>query len=60
MIFTDWKFFVFFAVAFTVYWSLRNNLAQKLWLLACSAMFYAAWDWRFLGLVLIVEHKSMR
>jgi D-alanyl-lipoteichoic acid acyltransferase DltB (MBOAT superfamily) len=54
MIFTDWKFFVFFAVAFCVYWTLRDNLAQKLWLLACSVVFYMAWDWRFLGLVLIV------
>jgi alginate O-acetyltransferase complex protein AlgI len=54
MIFTDWKFFVFFAVAFAVHWAIGNNLAQKLWLLACSAVFYAAWDWRFLGLVLLV------
>jgi alginate O-acetyltransferase complex protein AlgI len=54
MIFTDWKFFVFFAVAFVVYWALRGNLLQKLWLLACSIVFYAAWDWRFLGLVLLV------
>jgi alginate O-acetyltransferase complex protein AlgI len=54
MIFTDWKFFVFFAIAFGVYWSIRNNFAQKLWLLACSMVFYGAWDWRFLGLVFIV------
>jgi alginate O-acetyltransferase complex protein AlgI len=54
MIFTDWKFFVFFAVVFAVYWAIRGNLWQKLWLLACSAVFYAAWDWRFLGLVLLV------
>jgi alginate O-acetyltransferase complex protein AlgI len=54
MLFTDWKFFVFFAVAFGVYWSLAGNLPRKLWLLACSMVFYAAWDWRFLGLVLFV------
>lgn len=54
MIFTDWKFFVFFAVAFTVYWSLHDNRWRKLWLLVCSVFFYAAWDWRFLGLVLLV------
>jgi alginate O-acetyltransferase complex protein AlgI len=54
MIFTDWKFFVFFAVVFAVYWAIRSNLWQKLWLLACSAVFYASWDWRFLGLVLLV------
>lgn len=54
MIFTDWKFFVFFAIAFTVYWSLRDNLWRKVWLLLCSVVFYAAWDWRFLGLVAVV------
>jgi alginate O-acetyltransferase complex protein AlgI len=54
MIFTDWTFFVFFAIAFVVYWAVRSNLLQKLWLLACSAVFYAAWDWRYLGLVLLV------
>src|SRR5258708_1598397 len=54
MIFTDWMFFVFFAIAFAVYWAIRSNLWQKLWLLACSVVFYAAWDWRFLGLVLLV------
>jgi alginate O-acetyltransferase complex protein AlgI len=54
MIFTDWKFFVFFAVAFTVYWSIKPNLPRKLWLLACSVFFYASWDWRFLGLIFFV------
>ncbi|MBV8564758.1 MAG: MBOAT family protein [Methylobacteriaceae bacterium] len=54
MIFTEGKFFVFFAVAFGVYWTIRSNLWRKLWLLACSIAFYAAWDWRFLGLVLLV------
>ncbi|MBV9220538.1 MAG: hypothetical protein JO366_21080, partial [Methylobacteriaceae bacterium] len=54
MIFTEGKFFVFFAVAFGVYWAIRSNLWRKLWLLACSIAFYAAWDWRFLGLVLLV------
>ena len=54
MIFTDWIFFVFFAVAFSVYWVIPDNRTRKLWLLACSAVFYAAWDWRFLGLVLLV------
>ena len=54
MIFTDWIFFVFFAVAFSVYWVIPYNRTRKLWLLACSAVFYAAWDWRFLGLVLLV------
>src|SRR5215469_9371888 len=54
MIFTDWKFFLFFFVAFAVHWSLHGNLLRKLWLLACSVVFYASWDWRFLGLIVLV------
>ena len=58
MIFTDWKFFVFFAVAFVVYWSIGSNPLRKIWLLACSVYFYASWDWRFLGLVFLVIANS--
>jgi alginate O-acetyltransferase complex protein AlgI len=54
MIFTDAKFFIFFAVVFSVYWAVSSNFWRKLWLLAASVVFYAAWDWRFLGLVLLV------
>jgi alginate O-acetyltransferase complex protein AlgI len=54
VVFTDWKFFVFFLMVFSVHWSLRDNGWRKLWLLAASVVFYAAWDWRFLGLVLLV------
>jgi alginate O-acetyltransferase complex protein AlgI len=54
MVFTDWIFYVFFAVAFTVYWSIQENKWRKIWLLACSVVFYSAWDWRFVGLVLVV------
>jgi alginate O-acetyltransferase complex protein AlgI len=54
MIFTEARFFVFFVIAFSVHWVLTSNLWRKLWLLACSVVFYAAWDWRFLGLVLLV------
>ena len=53
MIFTDAVFFVFFPLAFSVYWWLGDNQSRKAWLLACSIIFYSAWDWRFLGLVLI-------
>ena len=54
MIFTEAKFFVFFAVAFVVYWSIPSNKWRKIWLLAGSVFFYASWDWRFLGLVFFV------
>jgi alginate O-acetyltransferase complex protein AlgI len=54
MIFTDTKFFIFFAIVFGVYWTVSSNFWRKLWLLASSVVFYAAWDWRFLGLVMLV------
>jgi alginate O-acetyltransferase complex protein AlgI len=34
-----------------VHWALRHQTARKLWLLLGSYVFYAAWDFRFLGLV---------
>ena len=51
MIFTESRFFLFFLVAFAVHWVLRTNATRKAWLLAASCVFYAAWDWRFLGLL---------
>ena len=54
MIFTEGKFFVFFTVAFVVYWSIPSNQWRKIWLLAGSVLFYASSDRRFLGLVFFV------
>jgi alginate O-acetyltransferase complex protein AlgI len=53
MIFTQARFIVFFAVVFAVHWGLRSNQLRKWWLLAASYVFYGAWDWRFLGLLLL-------
>jgi len=52
MIFTEFRFLGFFLVAFLVHWGLRGLTARKIWLLICSYVFYAAWDWRFLFLIL--------
>ena len=52
MIFTEGRFFLFFLVAFAVHWALRGARSRKVWLLVCSYAFYAAWDWRFLSLIL--------
>lgn len=52
MLFVELRFFLFFAIIFGVYWSLRNNTARKGWLTLASYIFYAAWDWRFLSLVI--------
>ena len=52
MIFTEFRFFLFFAVVLGVYWALRHNGWRKAWILACSYAFYGAWDWRFLSLII--------
>lgn len=52
MIFTEFRFFLFFAIVFAVYWMLRSNGWRKAWILACSYAFYGAWDWRFLSIII--------
>ena len=51
MIFSEFRFLVFFAVVTAVHWLLRRNYGRKLWLLAASYWFYGVWDWRFLFLI---------
>jgi alginate O-acetyltransferase complex protein AlgI len=51
LIFTELIFFAFFAALFVCYWLLQTNRNRKLLLLLASYAFYAAWDWRFLGLI---------
>ncbi len=53
MVFTEPRFFVFFAVVFLLYWGFRRDSARKWLLLAASYVFYSAWDWRFSSLLLI-------
>ncbi len=53
MIFTELRFFVFFALVFGVHWALRGKRSRKIWLLLASQIFYAAWDPRFLALIWI-------
>jgi alginate O-acetyltransferase complex protein AlgI len=53
MIFTDLKFAFFFVVVFSVHWLLRRDQWRKLWLLCASYVFYAAWDARFLSLIVM-------
>lgn len=52
MLFVEPRFFCFFAAVFVVHWVLRPATLRKVWLLLASYAFYAAWDWRFLGLIL--------
>jgi alginate O-acetyltransferase complex protein AlgI len=53
VLFIEFRFLVFLAVVLAVYWLLGRSLHRKLWLLGCSYFFYAAWDWRFLSLILL-------
>ncbi len=52
MLFVEFRFFWFFLAVFCVYWSLRENRSRKIWLLVCSYIFYAAWNWKFLFLLM--------
>src|SRR5215510_3747680 len=52
MLFNSLAFLVFFALVFAVYLALPRR-GQNLWLLGASYFFYGAWDWRFLGLILL-------
>ena len=52
MLFVEFRFFWFFLAVFAVYWSLRRNDSRKIWLLVCSYFFYAAWNWKFLFLIM--------
>jgi alginate O-acetyltransferase complex protein AlgI len=52
MLFVEFRFFWFFLAVFAVYWSLRRNDSRKIWLLICSYIFYAAWNWKFVFLLM--------
>ena len=42
MLFVEFRFFVFFLIVFSVYWTLQSNRARKILLLASSYLFYTA------------------
>jgi alginate O-acetyltransferase complex protein AlgI len=53
MLFNSVDFAIFLPIVFAIYWILPTNYLriQNAWLLFCSYLFYAWWDWRFLGLI---------
>jgi len=54
MLFNSYTFLVFYAVVFVAYVALsRKTSTQNLLLLVSSYLFYAAWDYRFLSLILL-------
>src|SRR6188768_3930902 len=52
MVFNSLQYLVFFPIVFVLYWRLKRKGQNRL-LLAASWFFYAMWDWRFLGLMLL-------
>ncbi|MGB8843571.1 MAG: MBOAT family O-acyltransferase, partial [Aliidongia sp.] len=52
MNFVSAEFALFLAISYALYWLLPRG--RKLLLLAASYLFYAAWDWRFCGLMAFV------
>ena len=54
MLFNSITFFVFLPIVFFLYWFvLKKRLkAQNILILVASYVFYAWWDWRFLGLII--------
>jgi alginate O-acetyltransferase complex protein AlgI len=51
MLFHSFAFFVFFAVTFAGYWSIRRHEHRMAWLLVASIVFYAAWSVWFVLLI---------
>ncbi len=54
MLFVEFRFLIFFAIVFALAWLLPKNVQRKAMLTFASYVFYAAWDWRFLGLIWFV------
>ena len=52
MVFHSLEFAAFFVAVYAVYLSLGHKQQNRL-LLVASYIFYASWDWRFLGLILL-------
>jgi D-alanyl-lipoteichoic acid acyltransferase DltB (MBOAT superfamily) len=53
MLFPTMIFGLFFLATYLIAWSLdRENRRRKLFLVAASWVFYAWWDWRFVGLLI--------
>ncbi|MEL7503885.1 MAG: MBOAT family O-acyltransferase [Cyanobacteria bacterium J06554_6] len=52
MIFTEFRFLLFFSIVFGLYWVMQRNTARKVLILLTSYLFYGAWDWRFLSILM--------
>lgn len=54
MLFNSFTFLLFLPIVFLLYWFVfqKNLKLQNAFLLLASYVFYAWWDWRFLGLII--------
>jgi D-alanyl-lipoteichoic acid acyltransferase DltB (MBOAT superfamily) len=52
MLFNSFQFAVFLPTVVALYWALSHRWQNRM-LLVASYVFYGAWDWRFLGLILL-------
>ena len=52
MLFNSPTFVLFFIVVFALYWGVRVRVAQNALLLVASYIFYGAWSWKFLLLLI--------
>jgi alginate O-acetyltransferase complex protein AlgI len=52
MLFNSVTFVIFYVVVFALYWLLRARTPQNVLLLVASWIFYGAWSWKFLLLLL--------
>ncbi|NND99774.1 MAG: MBOAT family protein [Pirellulaceae bacterium] len=53
MLFTQIEFLIFFAVVLVAVWLTRRRVVRNTLLLAASYYFYAYWDYRFCGLLML-------
>ena len=52
MLFNSIEYIIFLPIVYGIYWMLRKSVKwQNVVLLLASYLFYAWWDWRFLGLL---------
>lgn len=56
MLFNSIQFALFLPIVLILYWALRGRRqGQNVLLLAASYVFYCAWDWRFLSLLMLTS-----
>ena len=55
MLFVELRFFIFFAIVLTVYWSLKTNNLRKWFILCASYYFYGSWNWRFAVMLCVIS-----